>query len=181
MISLNRSLCDGCGICVQSCHSGAIATIDGNVLIDVTLCDGCEPMEILPQCVQVCPAKALIWHVEQSPEAAPMSALAITEDAVDHLPVQPGPERELVVARRMAELQSTSPAPQPRAILPVVAGTLVWLGRDIVPRLVPLALHALDRAVDRTAGWSTRGTGLSERRMAGGREGRRQRHRHRGH
>jgi hypothetical protein len=36
-------------------------------------------------------------------------------------------------------------APQHRALLPAIGGALIWFGSEIVPRLVPLALDALER------------------------------------
>lgn len=184
MILVNQSLCDGCGACAETCPTGAIAVVYGKALIDATLCDGCGSLveEHLRLCIQICPAEALTWILEPLPEAVTEIALPATAGAADLGPGEPERQHEIVIARPMTELRSVTPAPlarQRRALVPVVGGTLIWFGREIVPRLVPLALHALDRALDRPAGRSTRATYLGPTRVGRGGRGRRQRRRNR--
>lgn len=47
-----QNLCISCGLCVQGCPSGALATKEGKVLWDPNLCIDCD------RCIQVCPHSA---------------------------------------------------------------------------------------------------------------------------
>ena len=185
MISVDRSLCNGCGACVSECPTDAMTLTDGVALVDAALCDGCGSLEEEhPRlCLQVCPVEALTWTVEPPPEAVTATALAVAEPSTDLVPARLKPEPVILVARSPAELTPVSPAPpapQQRALLPAVGGALVWFGREIVPRLVPLALHALDRALDRPIGRPRRAPNGASTRIGRGRSGRRGRRRHRG-
>jgi Pyruvate/2-oxoacid:ferredoxin oxidoreductase delta subunit len=185
MILVNQSLCTGCGACVSECPTDAITLTDGKALVDATLCDGCGSLaeEHLRLCLQVCPVEALTWTVEPSPESVTTTALAVAEPPTELAPARPEPKPGVVVARPMTELvrrEPATPAPQYRALLPAVGGALVWFGREIVPRLVPLALDALDRALDRPVGQPTRAPSGASTLIGRGRSGRRQRRRRRG-
>ncbi len=185
MISVNQSLCNGCGACVPECPTDAITLTEGKALVDATLCNGCGSWEEehFRLCFQVCPVEALVWVAEPSAEAVTATELAFAEAPAEIVPVRPEPEPVVVVARPMTELAPVPPAmpaPQHRALLPAVGGALVWFGREIVPRLVPLALHALDRALDRPTGRLAREGSEGSARIGRGRGGRRQRRRHRG-
>jgi Pyruvate/2-oxoacid:ferredoxin oxidoreductase delta subunit len=127
MIRVDQALCAGCGVCIDECPTDAISLSAGVALIDAALCNGCGA------CVEVCPNQALAWVAELMPDA--------TEEA-----------SELVVVRPPVEIinvDTRAPVPWRRAILPAVGGALSWMGREIVPRLAPLALDALDSALDR--------------------------------
>ncbi|THB75490.1 MAG: 4Fe-4S ferredoxin [Gammaproteobacteria bacterium] len=54
IIEIDEELCNGCGICVPSCHEGAIQIINGKAkLIDDKFCDG------LGDCLNDCPLGAI--------------------------------------------------------------------------------------------------------------------------
>jgi ferredoxin len=54
IITIDREKCDGCGLCVNACHEGAIGIREGKaVLLREDYCDG------LGNCLPACPAGAI--------------------------------------------------------------------------------------------------------------------------
>ena len=54
IIKINESKCNGCGLCAQACHEGAIGMLDGKAtLLRDDYCDG------LGDCLPVCPTGAI--------------------------------------------------------------------------------------------------------------------------
>lgn len=69
IIRIDEEKCDGCGICIDACHEGAMALIDGKArLIRDDYCDG------LGDCLPLCPQGAIGFEVRK--------ALAYDEEAV---------------------------------------------------------------------------------------------------
>ena len=54
IIKIDKKLCNGCGLCVEACHEGAIQMVDGKAqLVSDQYCDG------LGNCLPACPAGAI--------------------------------------------------------------------------------------------------------------------------
>lgn len=54
IIEINRDKCNGCGLCAEACHEGAIGMVDGKaVLLRDDYCDG------LGDCLPTCPTGAI--------------------------------------------------------------------------------------------------------------------------
>ena len=53
-IIIDKEKCDGCGLCVNACHEGAIGLVDGKAeLVNANLCDG------IGDCLPACPQGAI--------------------------------------------------------------------------------------------------------------------------
>ena len=53
-VTIDRTKCNGCGLCVKACHEGAMALVNGKAeLVKPDLCDG------LGDCLPACPQDAI--------------------------------------------------------------------------------------------------------------------------
>jgi NAD-dependent dihydropyrimidine dehydrogenase PreA subunit len=158
MIHVDQMLCAGCGTCVEECPTGAITLNEGTALIDTTLCNECG------ECIKVCPNQALAWVAHPVPETATEpSALIVHQPPVEVINV---PQRRML--------------PWRGAVLPAITGALAWVGREVVPRLTPVALDALDGVLDRRLSrWSKDTDVSSTPKGAGMARGRQRRRRNR--
>ena len=69
IISIDESKCNGCGLCANACHEGAIGMIDGKArLLRDDYCDG------LGDCLPACPTGAITFTER---EAAAYDSLAV--------------------------------------------------------------------------------------------------------
>ncbi|MBE6895086.1 MAG: ferredoxin [Ruminococcaceae bacterium] len=74
IIKIDEEKCNGCGLCADACHEGAIEMIDGKAkLTREDYCDG------LGDCLPACPTNAISFEEREAPaynEAAAMAAKA---------------------------------------------------------------------------------------------------------
>ena len=63
IIKIDEEKCNGCGICAEACHEGAIAMIDGKAgLVRDDYCDG------LWDCLPACPTGAITFETREAAE-----------------------------------------------------------------------------------------------------------------
>ncbi len=62
IIKIDRNKCDGCGLCVNACHEGAIDLVDGKAMLTrENHCDG------LGDCLPACPTGAITFEEREAP------------------------------------------------------------------------------------------------------------------
>ena len=80
IITINEAKCNGCGLCVNACHEGAIGLVDGKAkLLHEHYCDG------LGDCLPACPLDAISFEMREAPaydEAAVLAAKAKKEQPI---------------------------------------------------------------------------------------------------
>ena len=72
IITIDKERCNGCGLCAEACHEGAIGIVDGKAaLLREDYCDG------LGDCLPACPMDAISFEEREAPaynEAAVLAA-----------------------------------------------------------------------------------------------------------
>lgn len=78
IITIDEEKCNGCGLCADACHEGAIGIVDGKAkLLREDYCDG------LGDCLPACPMNAISFEEREAPaynEAAVLAAKKAKEE-----------------------------------------------------------------------------------------------------
>jgi NAD-dependent dihydropyrimidine dehydrogenase PreA subunit len=110
IITIDEEKCNGCGVCAQACHEGAIGMVDGKAkLLREDYCDG------LGNCLPACPTGAISMEAR---EAAAFSAAEVqAAPAQEAKPAEDGnPAENAKPAQPIADLPCGCPGTQARAI-----------------------------------------------------------------
>ena len=57
---IDQQRCTRCGVCMDVCPNEGIEEVDGDYIILAALCTECYGYGSTPQCVDVCPADAIV-------------------------------------------------------------------------------------------------------------------------
>lgn len=81
IITINEEKCDGCGLCADACHEGAIGIVNGKAkLLREDYCDG------LGDCLPACPMEAISFEEREAPAYNEAAVLAAKKAKEEKLP-----------------------------------------------------------------------------------------------
>lgn len=81
IITIDEGKCNGCGLCADACHEGAIGIIDGKAkLLREDYCDG------LGDCLPACPMSAISFEEREAPAYDEKAVLAAKQEKKAPLP-----------------------------------------------------------------------------------------------
>ena len=169
MLYINRTTCQGCAVCVDTCPTGAIRLDEkeGVATIDQALCTECLA------CLDMCPNGAV--KRAESPELVLASEGEIVEGQVIESQVMPASASSPLVATR-----------QPVRLATLVGTALTFVGNWLLPRAADALVETIERRLTRgtnsvpSANPLRSGSRPLSRQMGNGRDGQgRQRRRRR--
>ena len=126
MIYVDDKCCYGCGECIDVCPTGALIFQNNHAFIDQELCQGCQA------CIDACSIGAILC---ENPVPASYDVI--------HIP-------EILSAQVQPMTEQNYPTSMRELLLPAVGSFLVWVGRELVPRLAEATLGYLDRRIQST-------------------------------
>lgn len=137
IVRIDREKCDGCGLCVDACHEGALQLINGKAeLVAESYCDG------LGACLPECPAGAITIEERE--------ADAFDEEAVKkHMEAKKSPLPEKLacgcpgIQARTIDRKGEPAPPQAQAAAEAVSQLRQW---PCQIRLVPVTAPYFDNA-----------------------------------
>lgn len=109
IIKINKETCNGCGLCVDACHEGAIGLVNGKAeLLRDDYCDG------LGNCLPVCPVNAITFEEREAMEYNETEVQKNMEKKkeVPHFTGCPGSQSKMIRREDVAPTAIVSPAPQ---------------------------------------------------------------------
>lgn len=124
IIKIDEEKCNGCGLCAEACHEGAIGMVNGKAkLLREDYCDG------LGDCLPACPTQAITFEEREAP-------------AYDQAAVDAKKQEKLPCGCPGTQVRSVAqkPAPENEA---VVGGLINW---PVQLKLVPVSAPYLNGA-----------------------------------
>ncbi len=112
IIKIDKEACNGCGLCVDACHEGAIGLVNGKAeLLRDDYCDG------LGNCLPVCPVNAITFEEREALDynEAEVKKNMERKNAVPHFSGCPG-SRSSVIKRDTA-VPAAAPSTAPQSML----------------------------------------------------------------
>ncbi|MDF2568119.1 MAG: 4Fe-4S ferredoxin iron-sulfur binding protein, partial [Oscillospiraceae bacterium] len=92
IIKINEEKCNGCGLCAQACHEGAIGMVNNKaVLLRDDYCDG------LGDCLPVCPTNAISFENREAAEYDKEAVEQIMKKAGVHFGGCPGSNQKVII------------------------------------------------------------------------------------
>ncbi len=112
IIKIDEEKCNGCGICAQACHEGAIGMVNGKAkLMREDYCDG------LGDCLPACPTGAISFEKREAPaydheavKAAQAAKQATSQTQGEPLPCGCPGSQSKAIHRETAPIHTESPA-----------------------------------------------------------------------
>ena len=88
IITIDENKCNGCGLCADACHEGAIGIVEGKAkLLREDYCDG------LGDCLPACPMNAISFEEREAPAYNEAAVLAAKESKETEILVQTVPNQ----------------------------------------------------------------------------------------
>ena len=104
IIEINQDACNGCGLCAQACHEGAIAMVDGKAtLLRDDYCDG------LGDCLPACPTGAISF-VEREAAAYDQQAVDRHKASIEPLACGCPGSQSKTISRKEQQSQEEAPS-----------------------------------------------------------------------